>query len=116
MNALSLVGGPFEEDLFPFSLTRSVADIRCGILTIREKWKEYAKLQPGLIHDSLPANLIPRQELVDSLVAKDSSSLHHWPRQLRQVTDILRFNDDEIRHDFELITESPRYPSCALLE
>ena len=28
-----------REDLFPFTLTRSAADIRIGILTIREKWE-----------------------------------------------------------------------------
>ena len=28
-----------KEDLYPFTLTRSVADIRVGILTIREKWE-----------------------------------------------------------------------------
>jgi len=27
------------ENLFPFTLTRQVQDIRCGILTIREKWE-----------------------------------------------------------------------------
>ena len=104
MNALTLVGGSFEEDLFPFSLTRSVADIRCGILTIREKWNAYAKHYPALIHYSLPANLIPRQDLVDSLLANDTLLLQKWPRKLLQATDIIRFNDEEIRHDFELIT------------
>ena len=48
MNALSLVSGSFADDFFPFSLTRSVADIRCGILTIREKWNQYhLKNNPG---------------------------------------------------------------------
>ena len=48
MNSLSLVEGPFSDDFFPFSLTRSVADIRCGILTIREKWDIYLKKEPSL--------------------------------------------------------------------
>ncbi len=47
MNALSLVSGSFADDFFPFSLTRSVADIRCGILTIREKWNSYLKNNPS---------------------------------------------------------------------
>ena len=29
------------ENLFPFTLTRQIQDIRIGILTIREKWEQY---------------------------------------------------------------------------
>ena len=104
MNALSLVGGPFADDLFPFSLTRSVADIRCGILTIREKWDFYCKDNPSLSLVSLPANILPRQELIDSLLGNRSISLDDWPRKIQHNTDITRFNGEEISHDFELIT------------
>ena len=65
MNALSLVSGSFVDDFFPFSLTSSVADFRCGILTIREKWNHYLKdnlsFPAGI---SVPANIIPNPELV----------------------------------------------------
>jgi hypothetical protein len=44
-----------REDLFPLTLTRPVADIRVGMLTIREKWR-YSGLK---ISDEIPANLIP---------------------------------------------------------
>jgi UDP-N-acetylglucosamine diphosphorylase/glucosamine-1-phosphate N-acetyltransferase len=32
------------ENLFPFTLTRQIQDIRVGILTIREKWEQYLDL------------------------------------------------------------------------
>ena len=32
------------ENLFPFTLTRQVQDIRVGILTIREKWEKFLKM------------------------------------------------------------------------
>ncbi|HEX2606028.1 MAG TPA: putative sugar nucleotidyl transferase [Flavisolibacter sp.] len=32
------------ENLFPFTLTRQVQDIRCGILTLREKWEQFLEL------------------------------------------------------------------------
>ena len=35
-----LFDGPEREDLLPFTFTRPVADIRIGILTIREKWEK----------------------------------------------------------------------------
>ena len=104
MNALSLVSGPFADDLFPFSLTRSVADIRCGILTIREKWDFYFKKYPRVTALSLPANVIPRKELVDTLLKNDSTVLDRWNLRLNDCTDILRLNQAEICHDFNLIT------------
>src|SRR5437588_12704711 len=33
-----------SNNLYPFTLTRDVLDIRCGILTIREKWKLVEKI------------------------------------------------------------------------
>ncbi len=38
-----LFDGDVRTSLFPFTLTRPVADIRIGILTIREKWETYLK-------------------------------------------------------------------------
>ena len=34
-----LFDGPSRNQLLPFTYTRPVADIRVGILTIREKWE-----------------------------------------------------------------------------
>lgn len=36
-----LSDGTHREDLFPFTLTRPVAEMRIGILTIREKWEKW---------------------------------------------------------------------------
>ena len=36
-----LFDGPHRNNLLPFTFTRPVADIRVGILTIREKWESY---------------------------------------------------------------------------
>ncbi|MEO1012304.1 MAG: GlmU family protein [Bacteroidota bacterium] len=36
-----LFDGPVRNHLLPFTFTRPVADIRIGILTIREKWEKY---------------------------------------------------------------------------
>lgn len=33
------------ENLFPFTLTRQIQDIRIGILTIREKWEQWLGLE-----------------------------------------------------------------------
>jgi UDP-N-acetylglucosamine diphosphorylase / glucose-1-phosphate thymidylyltransferase / UDP-N-acetylgalactosamine diphosphorylase / glucosamine-1-phosphate N-acetyltransferase / galactosamine-1-phosphate N-acetyltransferase len=113
MNALSLAGGPFADDLFPFSLTRSVADIRCGILTIREKWECYFKKHPLPSGLSIPANMIPRVELVRALLENDMKVLDNWNHKLNDCTDILRLNPQEIQHDFDLITSGRRSASIS---
>jgi UDP-N-acetylglucosamine diphosphorylase/glucosamine-1-phosphate N-acetyltransferase len=113
MNDLSLVSGPFTDDLFPFSLTRSVADIRCGILTIREKWYNYYEKNPSLAGMSLPANILPRQELLDSILQNGPSVLLDWPRKINHCLDILRLNGEEIIHDFAYIRSVRRSESVS---
>ena len=36
-----LFDGPARKKLLPFTYTRPVADLRIGILTIREKWEKH---------------------------------------------------------------------------
>jgi UDP-N-acetylglucosamine diphosphorylase/glucosamine-1-phosphate N-acetyltransferase len=103
MNDLMLVSGPFTDDLFPFSLTRSVADIRCGILTIREKWNHYVNRNSSLADHHLAANILPRLELVQSIIKNEGTVLQNWPRKINHCLDILRLNGEEISHDLELI-------------
>ena len=106
MNALSLVDGPFADDFFPFSLTRSVADIRCGILTLREKWDLYIKNNAQISQElSIPANIIPDQSLINSLSLQNPEITLQNAHRLFNLTDILRYNTTEIRNDFQLITK-----------
>jgi UDP-N-acetylglucosamine diphosphorylase / glucose-1-phosphate thymidylyltransferase / UDP-N-acetylgalactosamine diphosphorylase / glucosamine-1-phosphate N-acetyltransferase / galactosamine-1-phosphate N-acetyltransferase len=72
-------------DLFyPLSLTRSVADLRIGITTLREKW------------DNIPVASDP----------VDPRCLPGWPEaaMLHSVVDLLRFNDKAIHEDFARLT------------
>src|SRR5437762_556754 len=43
-----LFDGVNRNDLLPLTFTRPVADIRIGILTIREKWEKYLKVLTGV--------------------------------------------------------------------
>ena len=36
-----------EKNLLPFTYTRPVAEIRCGILTITEKWEHFLSVKPS---------------------------------------------------------------------
>ena len=79
MNQIVFYSTPgLEEGFYPFSLTRSVADLRLGALTIREKWELALPLkskpdpaihtkedfQPGHGDLVIPANVLPNPGLV----------------------------------------------------
>jgi len=61
MNTLLLEETSCTDDLLPFTATRSVLDIRMGILTFREKWarllgSDSFRLEEGA--GALPANIL----------------------------------------------------------
>jgi UDP-N-acetylglucosamine diphosphorylase/glucosamine-1-phosphate N-acetyltransferase len=106
MNALSLASGPHTDNFFPFSLTRSVADMRCGILTIREKWNLYLKNLPPLpIRITVPDNCIPNENLIHLLSSGNPDPAFPQATQLLNLIDILKYNAEEIKKDFIMITK-----------
>ncbi|MEP6710787.1 MAG: putative sugar nucleotidyl transferase [Ferruginibacter sp.] len=106
-----------REQLFPFSLTRHVADIRVGILTIKEKW---AQLSSAIIFTNekdipadaliINANIIPTRQNINILLKAaadkiavmdgDDIKIIHHPWQIFQI------NDWALRHDFEFLTKN----------
>ena len=74
-----------HENLLPLSYTRPLADFRCGILTIREKWEkrmpsdygyypvEYLRETYGTVSDPseeslfISGNLLPREDLIEEV-------------------------------------------------
>jgi UDP-N-acetylglucosamine diphosphorylase/glucosamine-1-phosphate N-acetyltransferase len=113
--------------LYPFTATRHAADIRIGILTIREKWAYSSRFQVGtdraayfsdISSDAnaaaaiFDANIIPTKEWLDALESPvalptnvpiafeqvDSFKTIHYPWQ------IFQYNDWALRKDFEMIT------------
>src|SRR5450432_3107891 len=105
MNEPVLVGGPFEDDFYPFSLTRSVGDIRLGILTLRKKWKYYLKDKEDLVKElSIPANILPDKGIVGKLKQPQPAEALLDANKLCQVTDLLKLNGSEIVNDYACIT------------
>ena len=113
--------------LYPFTATRHAADIRIGILTIREKWAYSTRFQVDTDMDAyfsditsdgnvaaaiFAANLIPTKEWLDTLelpVAvpgehptsfEDADSV----KRLDYPWQIFQYNDWALRKDFEMIT------------
>ena len=108
---LVLLENESQFNLLPFTLTRSAADIRIGILTIREKWERLSGSAITIINlpedksnnapYSIPANLIP-----DTSPASAKDILHSDHRRLQHPWQIVEYNDWAIRQDFRLLTEN----------
>ncbi|HTO17064.1 MAG TPA: GlmU family protein [Edaphocola sp.] len=65
---LNLFDTSVERQLLPFTHTRPVADIRCGIMTMRQRWKRYlAKESSGTICRQELAEVFPAEYGPDNL-------------------------------------------------
>ena len=85
-----------EKQLFPFTLTRSAADIRIGITTIREKWLRYKPTDEQL---SVPTHLIPTSKTSQAL-NQGTASLEETSLSLAFPWQIFEYNDQVLRQDF----------------
>lgn len=99
---MNLVDTPFvEEQLFPFTLTRAIADIRVGILTIRDKWL----LTTGSGgFQNIPSNLLPSSEIIRCLHSGNPVSEETGAIFINHPWHIFQYNDLAIRLDFALLT------------
>ncbi len=67
-----LFDGPFRNNLLPFTYTRPVADIRIGILTIREKWEAYLGCTTTTITEDYLSDKYPMVELEENIMINAS--------------------------------------------
>ncbi|WP_191858990.1 GlmU family protein [Hanstruepera ponticola] len=67
-----LFDGPFRNNLLPFTFTRPVADIRVGILTIREKWENYLEYTTTTITEDYLADKYPMVEMEHNIMINAS--------------------------------------------
>ena len=75
-----LFDGPTRTALLPFTFTRPVADIRIGILTIREKWehalgKKVSKVTEDYLSQRYPVSFEKENMLVDASYFPDDDLL-----------------------------------------
>lgn len=107
-----LFDGPSREALLPFTFTRPVADIRVGILTIREKWEKYlgsttttiteeylSEKYPMVEFDEnvlINSSFLPNQELVDQIKELNENEA------IFQNEDVIAFYAKEAQDDIDL--------------
>ena len=100
-----------KESLYPFTDTRHVADIRVGILTIREKWtllEENNFIFENENSINIPANIIPTiqnvHRIFDAISSNKKLKNDNDIKYLSHPWHIFELNDWALRKDFELIT------------
>ncbi len=67
-----LFDGPSRNDLLPFTYTRPVADIRIGILTIREKWEAFLGSTITTVTEDYLADKYPMVEMAENIMINAS--------------------------------------------
>ncbi|MDT0557317.1 GlmU family protein [Ichthyenterobacterium sp. W332] len=67
-----LFDGPSRNTLLPFTYTRPVADIRIGILTIREKWESYLGYITTTITEDYLSDKFPMVEMEENIMINAS--------------------------------------------
>lgn len=67
-----LFDGDVRTSLLPFTFTRPVADIRVGILTIREKWEKYLGLTTTTITEEYLEEKYPMVEMEENVMLNAS--------------------------------------------
>ena len=67
-----LFDGPYRSNLLPFTFTRPVADIRVGILTIRQKWESYLEYTTTTVTEDYLAEKFPMVEMEENIMINAS--------------------------------------------
>ena len=67
-----LFDGPSRNNLLPFTFTRPVADIRIGILTIREKWEVFLESTTTTITEDYLSEKYPMVEMDENIMINSS--------------------------------------------
>jgi UDP-N-acetylglucosamine diphosphorylase / glucose-1-phosphate thymidylyltransferase / UDP-N-acetylgalactosamine diphosphorylase / glucosamine-1-phosphate N-acetyltransferase / galactosamine-1-phosphate N-acetyltransferase len=128
MKQVYLNDSEVRDHLFPFTQVRSVADIRIGILTIRERWKALLNQDIRVLGDnpppaSLPAdavvfasNIIPSRRFVETLLNQPGKTNedpdYDTVKIIQYPWHIFQWNDWAIREDYVLLTQNR--PSAAI--
>ncbi len=67
-----LFDGPSRDNLLPFTFTRPVADIRVGILTIRDKWEAYLGTTTTTVTEDYLSEKFPMVEMEENIMINAS--------------------------------------------
>ena len=67
-----LFDGEYRDNLLPLTYTKPVADLRVGILTIREKWEKYLGFTTTTVTEDYLSDKFPMVEMEDNIMINAS--------------------------------------------
>ena len=92
-----LFDGPSRNNLLPFTYTKPVADIRVGILTIREKWERFLKTTTTTVTEDYLSDKYPMVEMEHNVMINASylptSELSEMVKHLKENQAIFKEED-----------------------
>jgi UDP-N-acetylglucosamine diphosphorylase / glucose-1-phosphate thymidylyltransferase / UDP-N-acetylgalactosamine diphosphorylase / glucosamine-1-phosphate N-acetyltransferase / galactosamine-1-phosphate N-acetyltransferase len=100
--------------LYPFAQTRHAAEIRIGILTIRQKWEALLQQPVHLLKNNeqapadalvFAANILPTPGFIQSILSGNGEPDYRNVKILQYPWHIFQWNDWALREDFQLITK-----------
>lgn len=100
MSKKVLEDGSAHQSLLPLTFTKSVADLRIGILTFRERWEQYFNDEVGIVTQGY---LQPKYGQVNGEKIKANSLptgleiIHTW--------DFFKHSAEAIQYDYDLLTK-----------
>lgn len=130
--AIILFDNEFRKGLFPFTYTKAVADLRFGIVSIRERWELRSK-QPVFVHTEkylqslyqLPDNsehlwidaaVIPDQNLLDAVFSLESGCCLADEKGLIAGKTNLGFDLFDAANSWQLFKNKRDHPTAKRLE
>ncbi len=81
-----LFDGEVRNQLLPFTHTRPVADIRCGILSMRERWEAYLQAPTSTLTEAYLQKAFPVQTAEDNLYI--NAALFGNPELVQAITTL----------------------------
>jgi UDP-N-acetylglucosamine diphosphorylase/glucosamine-1-phosphate N-acetyltransferase len=113
-----LFDGTARKQLLPFTFTRPVADIRVGILTIREKWERVLGSTTSTVTEDYLANKWPMVEMEENIMI--NSSFLPTPELVAQIETLEHnqaiFSEEEVVAFFTLEDQEVDFTKYTQLE
>src|SRR5680860_265794 len=113
-----LFDGSARDQLLPFTFTRPVADIRIGILTIRDKWERILGSTTSTITEDYLANKWPMVEMEQNIMI--NASFLPTPEFIAQIENLEEnqaiFFEEDIVAFYALEDQEVDFPTYTALE
>ena len=113
-----LFDGSARRKLLPFTFTRPVADIRIGILTIREKWEKYLDSTTTTVTEDYLSQKWPMVEMEENIMI--NGSYLPTPGLVDQIRDLKPreaiFDGEEVVAFFSREDEEVDFETCEHIE